>query len=83
MGVHDMAEAMSQLSDLIERAARGEEVIITRYGQPAAELRPFPRAPRPVTSAAVDWLATHRVGKSKPAEDAGALVSRLRDDESR
>lgn len=83
MGAHSVAEAKNRLSDLIERAARGEEVIITRHGKPVAELRPLPAAPRPVSAAAVDWLASHRVGKAAPREDAGSFVSRMRDDESR
>lgn len=83
MGQHSVAEAKNRLSDLIEQAGRGEEVIITRHGKPVAELRPLPDAPRRITAAAVDWLASRRVGKAAPAEDAGTLVSRMRDDEDR
>jgi prevent-host-death family protein len=83
MGSHSVAEAKNRLSDLIERAARGEEVIITRHGKPVAELRSLPELARPVGEAAVDWLIAHRVGKADPAENAGELVSRMRDEETR
>lgn len=40
MGVH---EAKSTLSDLLRRVAAGEEVTITRSGEPVARLVPVPR----------------------------------------
>lgn len=40
VGVH---EAKSTLSELLRRVADGEEVIITRSGEPVAKLVPAPR----------------------------------------
>lgn len=37
-------EAKNRLSELVERAARGEEIVITRRGEQVARLMP-PRAP--------------------------------------
>lgn len=37
----NMHEAKSQLSKLVDRACRGEEVIIARNGKPAARLVPI------------------------------------------
>jgi prevent-host-death family protein len=37
-------EARNRLSELVDRAARGEEIIITRRGEQVARLMP-PRAP--------------------------------------
>ena len=37
-------EAKNRLSELVERAARGEEIVITRRGEPLARLMP-PEAP--------------------------------------
>ena len=37
----NMHEAKSQLSKLVERASRGEDVIIARNGKPAARLVPI------------------------------------------
>jgi prevent-host-death family protein len=37
-----MHEAKSRLSELVARAERGEEVVITRNGKPAVRLAPVP-----------------------------------------
>jgi prevent-host-death family protein len=37
----NLYEAKTHLSDLVERAARGEEVIIAKAGQPKARLVPL------------------------------------------
>ena len=34
-------EAMNRLSSLLERAEKGEEIVITRRGKPVARLVPF------------------------------------------
>jgi prevent-host-death family protein len=39
----NLYEAKTHLSDLVERAARGEEVIIAKAGQPKARLVPLAR----------------------------------------
>ncbi len=38
-------EAKTHLSELIARAERGEEVVITRHNKPVAKLVPIGRAP--------------------------------------
>jgi prevent-host-death family protein len=38
----NVAEAKARLPELIERAARGEEIIIARNGEPRARLVPLP-----------------------------------------
>ena len=43
-------EAKTHLSELIARAERGEEVVITRHNKPVAKLVPMPAA-APVTTA--------------------------------
>jgi prevent-host-death family protein len=40
-------EAKTQLSRLVERAAAGEEIIISKAGRPVARLGPIPRAVTP------------------------------------
>jgi hypothetical protein len=47
------------------------------------ELRPVRQAARAVTDADLDWLASRRVPGTRVRSDAGALVSRMRDDEER
>lgn len=84
MSSHSIAEAQERLPELIDRALRGEPVVITRDGRPVLELRPVGgkddhwRTP----AESVDWLDRHRVGHLSPgAPDAGELVSRMRDEE--
>jgi len=84
MSEHTVIEAETSLSDLIDRALAGEAVIITRAGRPVAEIKPIqPRTVGPITDEALDWLATHRIGRKPPAEDAGTFVSRMRDEDWR
>jgi len=82
VSTHSVAEARNRLSELIDRALSGEGVTITRHGHPVVELKPIAKAPGPVTAEKLDWLASRRVGK-RGAEDAGAFVSRMRDEEER
>lgn len=39
MATYSLSEAHEQFSRLVERAIRGEQVIITKYGIPVVELR--------------------------------------------
>jgi prevent-host-death family protein len=82
MGRHSIAELKNKLSELVQCAENGEEIVITRHGKAVAKLvgvetKP---APKPMTSTDLDWLRKRRVGKM-PKEDAGTLVSRMRDED--
>lgn len=79
MGTHSV-EATDQLADLIDRAERGDEVVLTRQGRPVARLTPLHAEVKPITPEALDWLTAHRVGGHEPSEDSGTLVSRMRDE---
>ncbi|HEX4079062.1 MAG TPA: type II toxin-antitoxin system prevent-host-death family antitoxin [Rhizomicrobium sp.] len=82
MSQHSVAEAKSHLSELIDRAADGESVVITHHGRPVVELKPVQQRARPVSQTDLDWLAQRRVGK--PArQNAGTLLRRMRDEEDR
>jgi prevent-host-death family protein len=83
MSAHSVAEAKNRLSHLIDRALEGEEVVITRHGHPVVVLKPVAKPPRPVSSADLDWLAAHRIGQAAPLQDAGALLTNLRDEDER
>jgi prevent-host-death family protein len=50
MDTVNLYEAKTNLSQLVERAARGEEIIIAKAGRPLARLVPLARrtAPRPL-----------------------------------
>ena len=43
----NVAEAKAKLSDLIERAANGEDIVIARAGRPQVRLVPVPERTRP------------------------------------
>ena len=87
MSSHSLAEAQHHLPDLIDRAPRGEPVVITRDGAPVVELRPCTAAPEALPATAspeelVAWLDRHRVGRIVPgAPDAATLVRQMRDED--
>jgi prevent-host-death family protein len=81
MSKHSVAEAKNRLPELIDRALKGEDVVITRHGHPVVELKPIPAPPKVLTDADLDWLAAHRTGRVQPKEDAGKFVGRMRDEE--
>jgi len=83
MSTHSVAEARNRLSQLIHRALEGEEIVITRQGRPVVVLKPVAKPARAVSAADLDWLAEHRIGRSAPLEDAGALLTNLRDENER
>jgi prevent-host-death family protein len=56
----NLYDAKTHLSDLVERAARGEEIVIAKAGQPKARLVAFARAPRPRKPGA--WKGRVRIG---------------------
>jgi prevent-host-death family protein len=45
--IYDLIEAKASLSRLVDRAAGGEEIILTKAGRPLAKLVPFQRSPQP------------------------------------
>ena len=80
MGQHSVVEAKNQLSDLIDRALKGEPVVITRHGRPVAEIKPIPQAIEPISPKAIDWLVERRVGRRTQRQSAAALVRSMRDE---
>jgi len=75
-----LRETKRNLSRLVARAARGEEVIITVHGRPQARLTPMPR--QGAADRAV-WLAELRVlhrrcGVAQKPADSTSLISALR-----
>ena len=79
MAQHSVAEAKNHLSNLIERALKGEDVVITRHGTPVVELRPVQPPARAHTAADVEWVLARRARWLKPGQDAVKLVRAERD----
>ena len=76
-----LAEAKTQLSALLDAVESGDEIVITRRGQPVARVI----RERPDTTATADWISRlrdlhqHAPG---PAGSAVELIRELRDQES-
>ncbi|HYU12959.1 MAG TPA: type II toxin-antitoxin system Phd/YefM family antitoxin [Stellaceae bacterium] len=80
MSTHSVAEAKNQLSKLINRALKGEHIVVTRRGQPVIELKPVQPPLRRMTAADLEWLRAHRIGRISD-KDAATLVREMRDEE--
>lgn len=80
MTTHSVAEEKNSLSELIDRALRGEGVIVTRRGTPVVEVRAI-RPVRPSLAAAdIEWLETHRIVPRPGFESPSQSLSALRDE---
>jgi len=83
MTTYSVAEAKNNLSELIDRALKGEGVVITRHGKPVVEFKAVPAPIEPISDADLDWLERHRLHPNRGvAEDAGSLLSRIRDEDA-
>ena len=73
-----IANAKTRLSELVERAAAGETVCITRRGRPVARLV-LAETPR----TRIDVPALRAVTRAMPrqSESAGEFVRRMRDED--
>jgi prevent-host-death family protein len=81
MSTHGVAHAKNHLSELIDRALAGEDVTITRHGRPVVQLRPVQPELGPVRPEHLDWLAARAASRGPaPAQEAGELVSEMRDE---
>jgi prevent-host-death family protein len=68
-------DAKTHLSELIARAERGEEVLITRHNKPVAKLVPIKRVAKPRSSLREQALA--RLQAFEPIVVPGADVGEL------
>lgn len=74
----NIAEAKAHLSELVEQAAAGETVLLTRRGKPVARMSPLDQPRKPVD---LQRLRTLTDSMPQQAEDAATLVRRMRDEE--
>jgi len=83
MARYGVAEAKDGLSKLIDKAAAGEEVLITRHGHTVAELRPVPATPTIADrKKALARLAALRASMPPLGISASELVSQMRDEDA-
>jgi prevent-host-death family protein len=62
-----LAKAKARLSELVERAARGEPVRITRRGKPIARLTGVAPQPKPIDLESLRTLTASMPMQSEPA----------------
>lgn len=74
-----VSDAKGKLTDLVRRAEAGDEVILTRHGQPAARLVPITRKPSDAEREAL-LDALHGAGKRDFGPDAAHASDWLYDD---
>jgi prevent-host-death family protein len=53
-------EAKNRLSELLDAAENGEEIMITKHGRPVAKLVPAEAFDRAKARAAIEWLKDFR-----------------------
>jgi prevent-host-death family protein len=74
----NIAEAKARLPELVERAARGEEVVIARNGQPRARLVPIAPRRRMPGRGAGRWKLADDFNAPLPADLLAAFEGRRR-----
>jgi prevent-host-death family protein len=77
-----VAEAEGQLTELVRRAEAGDEVILTRDGQPAARLVPIGRPPMDAKArrALLEAISAAGAAKATPGPDAARSQDFLYDE---
>lgn len=75
----NIADAKARLPELVDRAARGEEVVIARNGQPRARLMPLrPRVRRRPGHGAGKWKIADDFNAPLPADVLAHFLGRQR-----
>ena len=75
----NIADAKARLPELVERAARGEEIVIARNGKPRARLVPLAPAARRVPGrGAGKWKIAGDFNEPLPADLLAAFEGRHR-----
>ncbi len=78
MRTHSVAHAKAHLSALLEQIEQGQEVLITRRGQPVARLVPADKNKAPLNFQRLQKL---RASQTMASTSAATLVRAMRDAE--
>jgi prevent-host-death family protein len=77
-----VSDAKGQLTELVRRAESGEEVVLTRHGQPAVRLAPVKRAVDPAERRRIlDAIGRAAAAKAKPGPSAARSQDFLYDED--
>jgi prevent-host-death family protein len=79
MASYSVADAKDNLPGLIVKVQAGQEVTITRYGRPVAELRPISDTARRASADMMTWIASQITDLPPLEKDPAALVRDVRD----
>ncbi len=77
MSSYSVADAKNALPSLIDKAASGEEVVITRHGKPVAELRALVAGSSQGAARTYAWLRERRDSRPEIAVTSVALLDQL------
>lgn len=76
-----LKEAQDKLEELLDRAAAGEEVVVTRAGHPPVRFVPDPVVPRPrFRRDVIDEIVRHAMAEALPGPDAARSQDFLYDE---
>jgi prevent-host-death family protein len=76
-----VSEAKGQLTDLVRRAEAGEEIVLTRFGQPAVRLVPVIARVAPAQRRAIlEEVRAEGMKKAQPGPDAARSQDFLYDE---
>jgi len=79
MSDYSVAEAKAKLSELIDRAEKGEGVRITRHGRAVIEFKPVRPTPRRMEAADLAQLAERRAARKVKGSPVQFMLN-LRDE---
>jgi prevent-host-death family protein len=71
-----LVEAKTRLSELLDKVAAGEEIVITRHGRPAARIAPVSAPKQPVPD-----LSEFRAKMPRLRKPSHILIREMRDEE--
>jgi prevent-host-death family protein len=74
----NLTEAKARLSELLDQAESGEEIVITRHGKPIARILP---AQKPKHRIPFEELAAFRETMPRLSRSSADLIRELRDEE--
>jgi prevent-host-death family protein len=73
-----LTEAKARLSELVDRAAEGETVFITRSGKAVAKLLAIENVSKPID---LEFLRSVTPSMPMQEQSAGAFIRRMRDED--
>jgi len=77
-----VTEAKGQLTELVRRAEAGEEIVLTRHGQPAVQLVPVKRVPTADEKRKIlEDISARASAKALPGPNAARSQDFLYDDD--